>query len=43
MLSTNEYLTGFFKYGMGSREPSHHSGLLIGNDIISGIEEIVFI
>lgn len=33
-----EFLTGFAKYNMGSRGPRHHDGLLIGKDIVVGIE-----
>ena len=33
-----EFLTGFKKYGMGSRGPRHHDGLLVGSDIVVGIE-----
>ncbi len=33
-----EFLTGFKKYGMGGRGPRHHDGLLIGSDIVIGIE-----
>lgn len=33
-----ECLTSFYKYGMGQRGPRNHDGLLIGDDIVVGIE-----
>lgn len=38
MILYPEYLTGFGKYGMDHRGPRHHDGLLIGDDIVVGIE-----